>query len=368
LLKESLKEAFVTRCILIIEVLFLLFIAADCKKNPVVPPPPPPPPPPPADTTSHNFTWATYEFGGSPSYFNDIAIINDSDIWAVGTINEATDSMYNAVHWNGKEWNSFEVPYYYQGQPLYHPVTSVFALSANSVWFAGNGVELWNGSSFSNQDEVNTVWGNYEMEEIWMSPDGNIFIVGDGGSIVHYSNGVWTKMESGTITDLRDVWGSPDGSEVWACGRSNDNSQSVLLKYDGTQWRTVWTRQGGVTAPYGDIVTSLWGEKHLFTATNYGIYIQDITGADTARQVLAVNHFPYRIRGSAENNVAVVGDDGMIWHYNGSTWKLLNEVGSGVPLYSVAVSENMIVAVGADFNVTTSFPPRALIYVGHRSK
>ena len=73
------------------------------------------------------------------------------------------------------------------------------------------------------------------------------------------------------------------------------------------------------------------------------------------------------MRGSAENNIAVAGDDGMIWHYNGANWRLLNDVGSGVPLYSVVVSDNMIVAVGADFNVTDIFPPEGVSVYGAKT-
>ncbi|RMH77655.1 MAG: hypothetical protein D6681_20755, partial [Calditrichaeota bacterium] len=38
------------------------------------------------DTTSHNFSWEIYEFGGQQgsSVLYDVAIINENDIWAVG--------------------------------------------------------------------------------------------------------------------------------------------------------------------------------------------------------------------------------------------------------------------------------------------
>ena len=60
------------------------------------------------DTTSHNFTWQTFEFGQhSSSTLYDVAIINENDIWAVGEI-YMNDSLgnpdpacYNAVHWDG---------------------------------------------------------------------------------------------------------------------------------------------------------------------------------------------------------------------------------------------------------------------------
>ena len=343
--------------------MFIMINAISCRKeSPVTVQPQPIG----SDTTSHNFSFVQFEFGSGPSFLNDVAIVNNTDIWAVGAINAATDSTYNAVHWNGTKWTLERVPYMYQGLALISPISAVIALATSDVWFVGNGVEKWDGYSFSNVEAVNAVWGPYEMEKIWMNSDNNIFIVGDSGSVAHFSNGIWTRQPSGTTINLRDVWGTPDGSVVWASGWSNDNSQSILLKYDGNIWKTIWTRQGTTTPPYGDLVTSLWGVGNLFTSTNYGVYTQDISGADTAKQILAINHFPYRLRGSTENNIAVVGDDGMIWHYNGASWKLLNDVGSGTPLYSVAVSQDLIVAVGADFNVTDIFPPKALIYFGRR--
>jgi hypothetical protein len=52
----------------------------------------------------------------------------------------------------------------------------------------------------------------------------------------------------------------------------------------------------------------------------------------------------------------------MIWHWNGADWKQLNTQ-SGQPLYSLAVSQTMIAAVGSDFNIGLG---AALIYLGKR--
>jgi len=40
------------------------------------------------DTTSHDFSWQTFEFGGQggSSSFYDVAIVDENDIWAVGEI------------------------------------------------------------------------------------------------------------------------------------------------------------------------------------------------------------------------------------------------------------------------------------------
>ncbi|MCF8430437.1 MAG: glucosyl transferase, partial [Melioribacteraceae bacterium] len=54
------------------------------------------------DTTSHDFTWQTFTFGdgsGGSSYLNDVAIVDENNIWAVGMIYD-NGEKYNAVHWD----------------------------------------------------------------------------------------------------------------------------------------------------------------------------------------------------------------------------------------------------------------------------
>ena len=70
------------------------------------------------DTTSSNFTFQTFTFGASnagSSYLQDVAVVSDSDIWAVGAVYlDSADGVpdpnaYNAVHWNGKEWQPIKI-------------------------------------------------------------------------------------------------------------------------------------------------------------------------------------------------------------------------------------------------------------------
>ena len=146
---------------------------------------------------------------------------------------------------------------------------------------------------------------------------------------------------------------------VKQCGRtgwSNDDSQSILLKYNSTGWETVWSRNGNSVPPYGYFATSVWAMDSLFLASGRGVF-KDTT------QVTILPWFPYRIRGTANNNIAVAGDEGMIWHWSGVDWKQLN-LQSNQVLYSLAISKTMIVAVGSDFNIGFG---AALIYLGKRN-
>ena len=106
------------------------------------------------DTTSHNFTFQSWTFGtiGSSTLY-DVAIINENNIWAVGDIKIADTSIngyttYNAVHWDGNDWELKRIPYYFNSQAYYHPIQSVFAFNENDIWFCGNGVMNWDGTNF----------------------------------------------------------------------------------------------------------------------------------------------------------------------------------------------------------------------------
>src|SRR5690606_15170671 len=97
------------------------------------------------DTTSHDFTFETWTFGtiGS-SVLYDVAIIDENNIIAVGEIMVADSSpngytTYNAVHWDGNEWELLRIPYNYQGTDYFHSIKSVFSFNTFDIFFCGNG-------------------------------------------------------------------------------------------------------------------------------------------------------------------------------------------------------------------------------------
>ncbi len=55
------------------------------------------------DSTSHSFYWTIDSLGIYGSYLNDVAIVNENDIWVVGNI-ETDSTSYNAAHFDGNEW------------------------------------------------------------------------------------------------------------------------------------------------------------------------------------------------------------------------------------------------------------------------
>jgi hypothetical protein len=351
----------------VVILLFLIvsFLAVGCRHSTEPPLPTGP------GTTSHDFVWTMYEFGEwSPSRLNDVAIISDTLAYAAGEIylkdstGQIDPSRYNAISWDGRTWDLKQITVSFRGSFVTPPLYGAFCLSASQIWMAASGAVIYgDGHTWTLYDvRVITGFDTLSSTKCWGTSSASMYFVGRQGSFVFYNGASWQRIITGTTIELLDVWGSADGKTVWTCGYSSDYSQSVLLKISGQSVQQVWSRQGSITQPYGDLLTSIWAKDHLFLTSNYGVYRQGTSDTIGVQRVLSTTSFPFRIRGSAENNIAVAGDEGKIWHYNGATWKELYD-SPGVPLYSIAVSTNLIIAVGCDFNV---FPPKAVACVGRR--
>lgn len=162
-----------------------------------------------SDTTGHEFTWQTFVLGdGNASMVSEVAIINDTLVYAVGDI-EKLDStgqyeVFNLGAWNGQNWSLQKVPGYYQSQKYYAPINSIFAFGSKEIWL--DATAHWDGQQF-NWIPLNIDFPS-QINKMWGTTSTDLFIVGDDGLIAHRdASGNWTKMTSGTNIDILDVWG-----------------------------------------------------------------------------------------------------------------------------------------------------------------
>src|SRR5574338_1708294 len=172
------------------------------------------------DTTSHSFTWQTFEFGQhSSSILYDVAIIDENNIWAVGEI-YMNDSLgnpdptcYNAVHWNGQNWQLKKIKTNACGGVDYPPIKTSFAFSTNDILFAhtDGSITYFNGVGFINDCSLITQL-NGSVNKIWGVSENDFYVVSGNGFIACFKNGSWTKIESGTKTNINDIWGVIDQS------------------------------------------------------------------------------------------------------------------------------------------------------------
>ncbi|MCZ7616344.1 MAG: hypothetical protein M5T52_23010 [Ignavibacteriaceae bacterium] len=150
------------------------------------------------DTTSHNFTFETFTFGGTAgsSVLYDVAIINENNIWAVGEIYVADTSqngytMYNAVHWDGNQWELKRI--LYDGNIW--TIKTIFAFNQNDIWFSA--FVRYDGQKFI-ELPISPILTGWSINKIWGSSSRNLYVVGNNGNIVFYNGTSWSRIESGT--------------------------------------------------------------------------------------------------------------------------------------------------------------------------
>jgi hypothetical protein len=307
------------------------------------------------DTTSHDFKWeiTTIESPFGSGMLFDAAIINENDIWAVGEIySDSTQpsKRYNAVHWNGIEWELKRIPYVYNGQPYYHPLNFSFSFENGEVWFGGNGIVKWDGNNYTNVEINQNVWGPVSINKIWGSSTSNVFIVGNEGSMAHYNGSSWQKLESGTDLNIYDIWGEVNPftgkNEILAIASSWPQSlaEVKLLRIENHLVYPV------SVAGLPIAMTNFWfmpGKRYYLVGD--GVYYTRKLGEPWVHDPDLPLIFKSGIRGHDINDIFIVGGFGLVSHFNGMSWH--NYSGNELPYFngvlgSPAYKGNIVVAVG----------------------
>jgi len=322
-------------------------------------------------TTSHNFTWTIDTLGNYGSYLNDVVIVDEDNIWAVGNI--VTDSMeYNAARWDGERWHLMGI--YSNTLDLY----SIQYFASDDIWVTDICSPIhWDGDKWTLYHLQNMGLDACAGNAIWGTSSSNLYFVGDDGTIVHYDGQSFTRETSGTSIDLTDVMGSPSSGRLWAGGVQREDNQSVILTSTGNVWTTIYARDASGHTSLGDsgwttpTIQSLWiapSDGPLWVIGGMGVF-----------QFLPANHpqgyhrvwvgtqgypaaYTWRIRGNAPNNIFIAGEHGELFHFNGKTWhEYSGQFPTTIHWYSVKSTNRDLVLVGEDIQLF-----QALVAVGYR--
>ncbi|MEP0861823.1 MAG: glucosyl transferase [Ignavibacterium sp.] len=324
------------------------------------------------DTTSHNFTWQSWEFGQhSSSTLYDVAIIDENNIWAVGEIymrdslGRCDPNAYNAVHWNGSEWKLMRIKTYSSCDPVdYSSILSVIAFDTNNIIFmTGGSIIKYNGITYTIDCTIRPLLTG-RLNKLWGSSSNDLYAVGNNGNIAHWDGVKWRKIESPTTLNINDIWGDfnskTDHWEVLAvCGNilhgwENEReilrinlSQSEKINSFGSKWP----------------LSGLWFKTNKqYYVIGSGIYENKRLGQNWTGEPLDITtYFIRRIRANQTNDIIVVGDFGEVLHFNGYSWKsfISQTYLPGGTYLSVSVKDNFFTAVGYDSR-------KAVILIGRR--
>ena len=153
----------------------------------------------------------------------------------------------------------------------------------------------------------------------------DVFVVGDGGTIIRRQNGVWTTMTSNTTENLRGVWvGS--SSDVWAVGQNG-----TVVHWDGNTWT--------VDANAPDLsYAGVWGSGANDVWMIGSATAAHFTGAGYAQS--AISGAPVSISGVAANDIWIASESGKISHYT-NAWQVCTGAAA------CAVTQTSFFAIGA---------------------
>ncbi len=287
------------------------------------------------DTTSHDFTWQTFEFGGQggSSSFYDVAIIDENNIWAVGEIYTA-DDKYNAAHWDGQKWELKKITY----GGWFWKINTVFAFSHNDVWFSA--FVQWNGKKFVEYPVPDVLTG-YGLNKMWGTSSSDMYVVGNSGMIAHYDGQQWQRIESGTTAHFKDIYGNNNYIVCSATHYDYGGKKQVFqIKKEGILKNLNWPFDD--RKPY-----SIWlKNQYAIYACGDGIF-RKIANQEWKLFNDENTFFMRNIRGNDHNDIYVVDDFGQIFHFNGFSWKIIfNKDFPNASFDALCVKENIIIAVG----------------------
>jgi hypothetical protein len=326
------------------------------------------------DTTSHEFVWQIDTLGdGASSVLYDVAIINDTCVWAVGeyylrdSLGAFDPQRYGAAIWNGKRWTMKKVPAHDYGSTKLYPaeVITVWGFSPTSIYVATSANLLkWDGTQWTEKAFfMKDLSFNGQVRKMWASSESNIYFAGNNGAIFHYDGKNWQTIESGTTLMLKDIYGGYNTRtgqwEVLAVGNSDMQSyERIILNISGLTANKM--SDTGIDWP----LSGVWflPGRHYY-CVGAGIYEKDrLSDPRWTNDPQVISHYyTYRATGIDINDVFVVGSYGEIVHCNGMSWKSsIKQTGLRIgEYYGIAVSGDYIFAVGDEY-------PRAIIARGKR--
>ena len=279
------------------------------------------------DTTSHDFTWIIDTLGIYGSWLNDVHIIDENNIWAVGRIimddpdssyNGTGKETFNAVHWDGSEW---EVMRIVNPDELY----SIFYFNENDIWVTNFGFPIhFDGIEWTLYHIQNMGLDVSTGKACWGTSSDNMYFVGINGGIVHYDGSSFTIMESGTDFNLYSVSGTSDGEYVFTCG-ANRYRESIALQIRNQQITTIWEGETRYSAPAGAPFNVQVFEDTAYFSSELSLWKYNYIAERSSYIYVAENYmpiFPTSIFINSPNDIFLSGTRSEFVHYNGISWHL----------------------------------------------
>ncbi len=320
------------------------------------------------DTTVADFTWEVNVFSnaGGPYSIYDVAVINENDIWAVGEICTAEINLpeyyefFNAAHWNGLAWEYLPI-----SVPLVNSqtggisgyclcnITSVMPFGPDDIWFSyalnelthqvGEYFEYFTCTMPLDDDHTNASYA------AWGSGPDDIYIGSQNGNIYYFDGS--ELSEFGILEypfSITKICGSQDIAYIAARNMSGEyTGQSIVAKvedgiletvhYSPTFWPDDENPVGGMEALWsfgGDAYIMARGGLYYYSAEIDSFYLKT-----TYEEGGFANYGFIDMDGLNPNDIALVTNQGQVFHYNGLNWSVETTLSDEYDVYLSRMKE-----------------------------
>ncbi len=309
------------------------------------------------DTTSHTVSWQTFALGDpASSVLYDVAIINDTLVYAVGEIylrdstGQLDPLLYNLAVWNGTMWDIRRLGYKNAIGVFYNRIEWIFALNADDIWFA-NSVH-WDGKAYNSVDIGSSVFTGIGSTKMWGASGGQLYVVGNSGTIAYSPDhgASWQRLTSGTTLNFHDIWGAtnPNTGQQEILAVASDpfgTHEKTIVQISGTTVATI--SDSGIVEP----ISTVWfmsGRRYYVAGSGLTSPLwhkRTLSEARWTNDVIpSFQYYVFSIRGTDVNDLFTCS--GEFLHFNGFSWMKYPGITSGETYVSIAVKGKLTVAVG----------------------
>ncbi|MBK6913445.1 MAG: hypothetical protein IPH11_07195 [Ignavibacteriales bacterium] len=258
---------------------------------------------------------------------------------------------YNAAHWDGSQWELKRIMFYTicgQQNLSSYPARSIQIFNENDIWIGVDGDQI---TRIENGVQTTTIclpW-SFTINKIWGTSSEDLYVVGNGGNIAHYSgvSGGWQKIESGTELNINDIWGDyNDKTGEWeilaVAANIFQGFDKEVLKITNDNVEIL--NKNGIEEPLFGIWFIPNRKYYLVGSGTYEKFKlhQNIWKGDPLD---ITSYFENKIKGQDVNDVFIAGAFGEFLHFNGISWKsYMNQIGLTNGAYLSVDARNKLVA------------------------
>jgi hypothetical protein len=275
-----------------------------------------------ADTTSQNFTFETYEFGdgGSSSYFNDVWVFDEKNIWVVGFISPI-DTIINGSHvynpniikWDGRSWKIQPFSGTTSG------MTGIWAADSSNIYFASGGIRKYENGVYRNINTNLGLTNGQRIEKLWGSSEANIWGVGPWGTVVHYDGTGWKKIDFDTQWYFYNITGNKETGIAYAAARSIYYASAIIELKNNTA--AVMYHDSGTVSQGEGITAITYTDNKLWTG-GYNILSYDLETNEIVKEDSLYGYYIATAEAASKNDIyffgGSLGGNEVMIHYNGS--------------------------------------------------